>query len=544
MKPMYKILSGFFGTIALTGLACGSVLPTKPTATPLPSPTAVPPTEVPPTPIPTEPPVPTSAAVRSLDGVKDAVVQIVPKGTYIDPAEGLQANSNWAGSGFIISPDGLAVTNNHVVAGAALIDVYVGGSSKRLSARLVARSECADLAVIDIAGGDYPFVEWYTGPVKVGLAVYAAGFPLGDPEYTLTSGIVSKEKAAGDSDWASVDSVLEHDARINPGNSGGPLVTKDGQVVGVNYAVNTNTDQNFAIGQKVALPILDQLLAGDNVETIGINGTAVQSEDGSLSGVWVGAVESGSVADKTGIKPGDIILTMEGLSLATDGTMADYCDILRGKQDNEPIAVEVLRYDTQEVLAGQLNGRALTVSSSLADQVEDDTTVSDGGQTYTDYTKVTDDTEAIQMVVPIEWSDVSGDLWKSDDDIIGAAIVAAPNIDDYNKYWDVAGVFFGASNDLAKLGGYVQLLDITRDWYSDDCQLDGRYDYNDGVYRGRYDLWTQCDDTDGLHLVLSAVPIENPTSYLILVDIQAVTDADFDALDRILKSFKVVGDLP
>lgn len=148
------------------------------------------------------------------------------KGNVYRPGEGLQANAEWAGSGFIISPDGLAVTNNHVVVGAALIDVYVGGSSKRLSARLVAHSECADLAVIDIAGGDYPFLERYTGPVKVGLAVYALGFPPGDPEYTLTSGIISKEKAAGDSDWASVDAVLEHDARINPGNSGGPLVTK------------------------------------------------------------------------------------------------------------------------------------------------------------------------------------------------------------------------------------------------------------------------------------------------------------------------------
>lgn len=94
------------------------------------------------------------------------------------------------------------------------------------------------------------------------------------------------------------------------------------------------------------------------------------------------------------------------------------------------------------------------------------------------------------MVVPTEWNDVSGTGWQSDNDIIGARLSAPPNIDDYNKYWDVAGVFFADQIDPAKLGGYVQLLDITRDWYSDDCQLDGRSDYNDGVYRGRYDLWT------------------------------------------------------
>ncbi|MEI2690512.1 MAG: serine protease [Anaerolineae bacterium] len=72
----------------------------------------------------------------------------------------------------------------------------------------------------------------------MGLDVYAAGFPLGDPEFTLTRGIVSKARADGETDWASVDSVLEHDASINPGNSGGPLITGDGKVIGVNYAGN------------------------------------------------------------------------------------------------------------------------------------------------------------------------------------------------------------------------------------------------------------------------------------------------------------------
>ncbi len=83
-------------------------------------------------------------------------------------------------------------------------------------------SECSDLAVIDIEGDGYPYLEWFDGQVAPGLDVYAAGFPLGDPEFTLTRGIISKERADGETDWASVDWVVEHDATINPGNSGGP----------------------------------------------------------------------------------------------------------------------------------------------------------------------------------------------------------------------------------------------------------------------------------------------------------------------------------
>ena len=115
------------------------------------------------------------------------------------------------------------MTNNHVVTGAALLQVYVGGETDRVySARVLGVSECSDLAVIYIEGDGFPFLQWYEDEIDVGLDVYAAGFPLGDPEYTLTKGIISKARTSGETDWASVDAVVEHDATINPGNSGGP----------------------------------------------------------------------------------------------------------------------------------------------------------------------------------------------------------------------------------------------------------------------------------------------------------------------------------
>jgi serine protease Do len=304
--------------------------------------------------------------INSVDNVKDATIQIEAQGTFVDPQFGLQLNSAGRGSGFIIDPSGLAVTNNHVVAGAALVKVWVGGESSPRNAKVLGLSECSDLAVIQIEdGGNYPALSWYQDEVKPGLEVYAAGFPLGEPEFNLTKGIISKANADGDTDWASVKHVLGHDATINPGNSGGPLVTTDGEVVGINYSGLQSANQYFAIGSDIAVPVIEELQTGKDVDSIGVNGTAVLSEDGSLSGIWVASVKSGSPADKAGIKPGDIIYQLEGLVLATDGTMKDYCDVIRSHSATDTLAVTVIRYGTGELLEGQLNGRELEVTGNF-----------------------------------------------------------------------------------------------------------------------------------------------------------------------------------
>jgi S1-C subfamily serine protease len=314
----------------------------------------------------TSPPDNQGGTINSVDNVKDATIQIEAQGTFIDPEFGLQLNSAGRGSGFVIDPSGIAVTNNHVVAGAALVKVWLGGETNPRNAKVLGLSECSDLAVIQIEdGGNYPSLDWYTDEVKPGLEVYAAGFPLGEPEYNLTKGIVSKANANGDTDWASVKHVLGHDATINPGNSGGPLVTPDGQVVGVNYSGRQDANQYFAIGSDIAIPVIEELQTGKDVDSIGVNGTAVLSEDGSLSGIWVASVKSGSPADKAGIKPGDIIYQLEGLVLATDGTMKDYCDVIRSHSATDTMAVTVIRYNTGELLEGQLNGRELEVTGNF-----------------------------------------------------------------------------------------------------------------------------------------------------------------------------------
>jgi serine protease Do len=514
-----------------------TLMPEKPTETSAPTATEVP-----------------SGLVTNLTDLKKATIQIEAQGTFIDPQFGYMANAAGRGSGFIIDPSGIAITNNHVVTGAALLKVWIGGDTTKVyNARILGVSECSDLAVIDIEGDGFPYLSWYEGTANVGLEVYAAGFPLGDPEFTLTKGIVSKEKANGETSWASVDSVIEHTATINPGNSGGPLVDSAAKVVGINYAGSSSTNQYFAINRATALSVISQLQAGKNVDSIGINGEAVASDDGSIMGIWVSSVESGSPADKAGVLAGDIVTSLENLFLATDGTLNDYCDILRTHQPEATLAIEVLRWDSQQVLDGELNGRTLAVTSSFGDLTPTQTGTAEGSPTQAGtslpdnceasttagYITCWDDKTNISVEVPDYWTDVNGSSWIYDGEDIGYAISAAPSLSDFENYYDVEGMFFGASKTFAQIGGYVQFLDYYASAYQDDCTWVGRYDYNDTVYRGKFDQYTDCASSTGFDtFILSAVDIVNPTSKIILVEI-SINSADTSIVDKIWGTFFV-----
>jgi S1-C subfamily serine protease len=307
--------------------------------------------------IPDEPSAPAGKAVNNIDDVQAAVFQIIGTGTINDVENGEQLNAEWGGTGFFIDSSGIGVTNNHVVAGAALLKAYVNGESKPRSITVLGTSECADLAVVQVQGSDFPYLEWYDGSVKTGLDVYASGFPLVEPEYNLTKGIVSKVNADGQTYWASLDYIYGHDAKINGGNSGGPLVTQDGQVVGVNYMSRASVDQQFAIPGELAIPIVKKLQDEQNVASVGLAGSAIVfGPNGEYPGIWVESTTTGGIADKAGIKPGDIIHEVETILIGTDGTMKDYCDILRGHRENDPLKVMVYRPATDEILEGTLNG--------------------------------------------------------------------------------------------------------------------------------------------------------------------------------------------
>jgi len=473
------------------------------------------------------------AAAGTLQDVRGAVVRIVAEGSFVDPEQGQFTNATGSGSGFILDPSGLAMTNNHVVTGAALLRVYVEGEDQPRNAKILGVSECSDLALIDISGDGYPFLDWYGGDVTAGLKVFAAGFPLGDPEYTLTEGIVSKERGDGESSWSSVDHVIEHTAKLLPGNSGGPLVTEDGKVVGINYAGIKDLGIQFAITKDEALSIIDDLKVGD-VTSIGVNGSAIATTDpqgADLTGVWVSGVASGSPVAKVGIKPGDIITKLEGLALATDGTMADYCDILRTHDPSGPLAVEVYRSSTGEVLTGTLNAdEQLTLAFSFADQLSNDVA---SGASYDAYDTITDDSGTLTVQVPTAWTDRNGANWNYDGAIVGVSVAAAPSLDGFYNSWSTPGMFFAASSDLvSQLSSIGDLLDAHQ---FPECTYDGRSQYSDQVYHGVYDVWLDCGGTSTAFVVLEAYPDDE--SFVVLVQVQIVSDADLEALDKLLGSF-------
>jgi serine protease Do len=490
---------------------------------------------------PTTPPSTTTPApdttVTSYKDVQPAVVQIVAKGTFRDPEVGY-ADGSGLGSGFLISDDGLVVTNNHVVAGAATLEVYVGGDLDRsYNARVLGTSECNDLALVQLSGAaDMPHLDWYGGTITPGLDVYAAGYPLGDPQFTLTRGIVAKARAGGDlTGTSSIDHTIEHDANIQPGNSGGPLVDSDGEVVGINYAGGaqvTTTEQFYAIASDLAQPVVDQLRNGD-VESLGINGWAVHDDDAGIAGIWVAGVAAGSPAAKVGLQPGDIVTSMNGLPVGTDGTFKDYCDVIRTAGEGQPIAVDVLRYDTSEVLKGEINGdQPLEATFSFADEVSDEVGDDAGATPAYTYESVTDDTGQIHVDVPTAWTQrTTAPIDK--DGVSVPYIAASTDLDGFINGFTAPGVLFAkmpASSDLdAELATYG---------FSGDCTDGGVQDYSDAVFTGKFQVWKDCGGTTTDVVTLVAVPADG--SYLAVIQAQIATDADLDALQEAFDSFNAV----
>jgi hypothetical protein len=155
------------------------------------------------------------------------------------------------------------------------------------------------------------------------------------------------------------------------------------------------------------------------------------------------------------------------------------------------------------------------------------------------YITCVDDTGNIEVDVPDYWTDINGSTWAFNDQEIGVAISAAPDIAAFQDYYDAEGMFFGASDTFARIGGYVEFLDYYTDIYRGDCTLVGRFDYNDGVYRGKYDQYSNCGGTGGYDAyVLCAVDIVDPTSKIILVEIQ-VTPGDTYTIEQIWGTFFV-----
>ena len=243
------------------------------------------------------------------------------------------------GSGFIISPDGYVVTNNHVVApnGAQSqiesITVTMPGGAE-YPARLVGRDAASDLAVLKITGTKpFPYVNFGdSANARVGDWVLAIGNPFGLGG-TVTSGIISAVYRNTGSNTA-YDRYIQTDASINRGNSGGPMFDMKGQVIGINNAIFSPTGGSvgigFAIPAEIAAPIVEKLKKGEAIER-GYLGIRIQplNEDIADSlgiehnkGEFVQAVEPGGGAANAGIKAGDVVTKVDGKEVTSEQTLS------------------------------------------------------------------------------------------------------------------------------------------------------------------------------------------------------------------------------
>jgi len=196
------------------------------------------------------------------DASKNAVTYIVA-----DPPEG-QAT----GSGFVVSKDGLIVTNDHVVDGASQVQVKIGTSDSAQPATVVGADPSRDLALLKVDASNLPTLSLGdSSSVSVGDPTYAIGNPFG-LDHTLTTGIVSAlQRSLQAPDGAKISGAIQTDAALNPGNSGGPLINADGQVIGVNSQIQTGTSNGaeggnvgigFAIPSNTVKSFIDQAKGG------------------------------------------------------------------------------------------------------------------------------------------------------------------------------------------------------------------------------------------------------------------------------------------
>ncbi len=272
------------------------------------------------------------AVVGAAEKISPSVVKIEVAQAAGRSRSGEPRERQGGGSGFVFTPDGLILTNSHVVHDARRIDVSLA-DGRRFPAHTIGDDPATDLAVIRIGVPSNDAPSLVAAPLgdsqklRVGQLAIAIGNPYGF-QYTVTAGVVSAlGRSLRSYSGRLIDDVIQTDASLNPGNSGGPLVTSDGRVVGVNTATIMGAQGLcFAIGINTAKFVAGRLLRdgrirrsyiGVEAQTAPLHRRLVRFYDlRQESGVFVMSVADGSPAQKAGLREGDVIVALDGKPVA------------------------------------------------------------------------------------------------------------------------------------------------------------------------------------------------------------------------------------
>lgn len=274
------------------------------------------------------------------------------------------------GSGFIISRDGYILTNNHVVGDVDKITVELEDGRKFENAKLIGTDPGSEVALIKIDGDNFPVLPMGdSDQMEIGDWVIAIGNPFGLSE-TVTVGVVS---AVGRSNVhiAAYEDFIQTDAAINPGNSGGPLINLDGEVIGINTAILSESGGymgiGFAIPINMAKTIEAQLKAHGKVTRgyLGLYGQDVTSDMADLlglkssGGVVIASIEKGSPSDKAGLATGDVLMEMDGKAIDSYDAFRNQVAMLKPGTD---VRFQIVRDGKQRQITVTLGERPTQVA--------------------------------------------------------------------------------------------------------------------------------------------------------------------------------------
>jgi len=246
------------------------------------------------------------------------------------------------GSGVIISEDGYIVTNNHVIDGAEKLEVTLN-DNRTLNARVIGTDPNTDIALLKVSATKLsPIIFGNSDDVKVGEWVLAVGNPFG-LNSTVTAGIVSaKARGVNKGSNVGIESFIQHDAAVNPGNSGGALVNIDGELIGINTMIYSQTGNyaghSFAIPSTVVKKIVTDIKQYGSVQraVLGISFTELDAEKAkenkitaTTEGIYVNKVSDLSAAKEAGIKEGDVIVGLNGVNVKNGAQMLEEMSKLR-----------------------------------------------------------------------------------------------------------------------------------------------------------------------------------------------------------------------